>query len=285
MNFLIFILFLMTAFSFYYSFTLQEVKALSRRLTLMQTQSQMHQLLFKSINETYFYYLEGKIKKPKGTEYINHRLNDDDYERGKCNIYACLTSKENEFLLKKLLMSLYPELFGDEIQCQALIDHFKMLEKKFSPPDLYHLKPELAELALIYEKLLSTPTFRFLFLYDRKAHQKPLTFRFAKQALFNAALGPELAHSVLKQEKEHFEKTRKKLTRDEVKAALSLAGVDESLISQILNFFAFKEPNKRWIHVKSIDPATGLSLDRLMPIDAHRKEIPSQNKTPSLPEN
>lgn len=256
MSFISFLIILMIALGFFYEALISESKAFFRIFSNYESKQIQDHESFSQLNQTYFYYLDGKIKKPRNKSYYNPRLNLDFYERSKCNIASCLKDEKGKDLLKRLLLNLFPQIFKEEHEAIKLIKawHLSVEKEKNHPSTLsiYRLKPEDPIDVLVYEKLIYHPLFEKLFYFDALSNKKPLCFRFAKMPLFEIALGKELSDLILDKEKQHFDETKKKLTIEEIKAFLKDQG-HEDKIPFITRLFAFKEPKKRMIHVESID--------------------------------
>ena len=254
MSFVTFLILLMIAIGFYYEGLISETKSLYKTLSVCYAKQVADNESLCLLNQTHFYYIDGKIKKPKKKKYYNPRLNTDLYERSKCNIAACLKDEAGQKFLKSLFMSFFPDIFIAEDSASHLIASWKSKlknpQKSMSSIDLYHLKPKELQDVEIYEKLLNHPLFEKLFFYDALSFKKPLCFRFAKMPLFEAAFGKELSGLILEKEQEHFEKSYKKLTIEEIQNLLKSLGYEEK-IPYFFNLFSFKEPKKRTLHIET----------------------------------
>ena len=266
MNFLPFVLILTTVICFSCSVLSVLTKTNFNKLNLIEAELDLENRSFGKIQETAFLYFPGKIKLKRKIKYENHRLNLDHYERSKCNLNPCLTSKIGFNFLIQSIQELYSPLFQSKEEAKALAIELKkkytQLKKEGAEITIISLNPQPQSMKAIYKGMLlgnkNTPPFETLFFYNNEAQSNPLCFRFAKMSLFKLALGEELTSKILEFEENNFLSSKKKLKKEEVLQFLKDDGKSEKEIEKIMALFTFREPKKSIIHVEESNTNLGL---------------------------
>ncbi len=266
MNFIPFIIILTTVITFSSSILMLSIKSHLNQLIVIESELTLENRNFDQVQETAFYYLPGKIKIKRKSNYENQRLNQDHYERSKCNLCYCFSSQEGMDFLIRCFQKLYSSLLTDQEDGKRLAFALKAqyLDLKKNHPEitLIHLSPSEPDLKNLYKKMFQgfqdVPRFENLFFVDEESHHKPLCFRYAKMPLFQIALGEELSSKFIEFEELDFSTAKKKLTKEECVQFLTDHGKSKTEIEALLHLFTFKEPKKRVIHVEACDPKFGL---------------------------